>query len=1333
RQGRRKPRDSAETEALANVDKKLTVLKSKISGYNNLWATYFSSHKAAKNTSYSALILLETTKLLRKLGMTLTQINEMYSPQVIEEVSKKGLCQREPIEECAAGGFRTFSGYCNNVVHPMWGAVFQAFSRLVAPSYQDGISTPRESTDGLELPTASLVSQTIFTDSTGTKHPTASLLLAQWAQFVYDDLVKIGTSTVLKCCDTQQQSTECFPIRSAGDTRSDCIPYSRTLAALNSNCSLGERQQANQATSFLDASMIYGNDGKTAALLRSYKDGKVYYETDKDHHSRVVSNVNLTPTQAALYTVWVLQHNRIAERLKEINEFWDDERIFRETRKIIGAQIQHITFNEFLPMILGSEAMENEKMALKTNSFSGEYDMEENPSVLNEYAAAAGLFFYSLMPENMFLPKSERTVAFASTFYDPEILYTYDGLEDVISIGSQFRNAFLSTRFTSGVDLMAIFIQMGRDHGIPSYVAMRNHCDLEAVKSFEDLESVVQDKEIIQKLKRVENIDLLPIGLAEKPLPGSFIGPTFACIIRKQFAKVIVRHDRYWYESFFYPSEFSSTQLIEIRKTTLARILCDNVKSLVNIQPAAFMTADNYEFGFPWVFSAHVVNTTLFLETLRSAVKLAITKETIENAVRIAEQRVKDVELRERQLQRSNTENFIFGNNVGRKKEESDIARTADILLEATKVLIEDYFLDGCKNKVTYAGMLLNNERIFAANATGNNNRCNRKLYPCDLTSPYRTITGWCNNLKNPSNGMAFSPFRRLLKPAYNDGFSEPRKFSSDGSPLPSPRKVANVMHPSKNVIHKKYSHFLMMFGQFLDHDMTHTPMTVAPDGSLLECSACNSSETVSSSCWPIPIPNDDPYFPPTMPDGSPRCMHFVRSLIGQLTLGYREQLNQLTSYIDASNVYGSNDCTASDLRLFTQGKLNYTRTFPGIQHGLPFGFRDPDCKSHADKCFMAGDIRVNENSGLMVPHILFVSEHNRIADRLYHLNSFWSDEKIYQETRKIIGAVMQHITFKEWLPKVLGNKLMDKYGLQLKSNGYYDGYDQLCDATIANEFATAAFRFGHTLIREDFLLIHPQHHSFVDQIRLKNMFFNITPLQEYNSGGVQLIAAGLLRSPSMAFDRYINQDLRNHLFEFKETPFSGMDLPALNIQRARDHGIPGYNAYRQLCGLPKAKHFTDLVDSMDDDAVRAFSNLYHHVDDIDLFPGLISERSLPGALVGPTLGCIIGEQMKKLRNCDRFWYENNIPENRFTPGQLAEIRKTSLAGIICNNMDRVKKIQPRTRKLTATAQYYCISEFRCSKRIENCDALMNRYLITEVQEDTACFLQCCLYQRRLE
>ncbi|KRX61985.1 Peroxidasin -like protein [Trichinella sp. T9] len=1325
---------------------------------NTLWAVYTASHITAKQLSYPALVTVYAAKHLKSAGMTINEIENEFSRFELDQAGLDKICPSKPIEECAPGGFRTYSGFCNNVKKPLWGSAFQAFDRMYRASYNDDISEPRKSLNNFTLPACNEISRILF-NSYEKKKSKLSLMVAQWANMIYNDMARIGSNKnehlgELDCCGADKNNTECLPIENFYISgKKTCIPYARTMPAPAESCSLGSRKQSNQVNSFLDASPIYGSMGKRAEFLRTKLNGKLKMAHLPNNQEAMLQSpkgfkactestsklcflsgsdtANLFPTLSALHTVWVKQHNQLTFKLKKVNQFWDDERLYQEAKKIVGAQIQHITFNEFLPLVIVNW-MKKARLDLKENGFSSDYNINFNPNTLNEYAAAAGFFFYGLLPEKIVTKHSEtKATPMRDAFYNPSLLYEQNGILNLIKflitepslipigqINNEFRQHFLKSNNHAGFDMMTILIQMGRDHGLPPYVVVRHQCSLKRIETFDDLHDVLETPSDAEKIKKiyshVNDIDLVIMGFLEKPAEGAVVGPTFACILARQFAKM-QRGDRFWYENYFYPSSFTGEQLSEIRKTSLARILCDNVKNLKEIQPFPFMIPDIYENSVLKCSSKIIEKMDLTPWTdSKFSFKLPMTKEKIKTAIHIAEGRIRQIRSREEKNNQSDKKNdlhdflpFPHGHHMKPNQIAIDQAKIADV-----------------------------KQRIIMQYATRNR---------FHVTQPLHTE-------------------RR------RDGFDEPRKFGVNGDPLPSARHVANVIHKSKDIIHKKYSHILMTFGQFLDHDLTHTPMSLALDGSLLNCQRCDSHETVSVNCWPIKIPENDPYFPSTFDDGSPRCMHFARSLIGQLKLGYREQMNQLTSYIDASNVYGSNDCIASDLRLFNQGKLNISKHLPGIQNTLPFGFKDPDCRMHSSDCFIAGDIRVNENSGLMVPHILFVREHNRLAEKLFMANNLWSDEKLYQEIRKIIGAVMQHIVFKEWLPKVLGHQLMEKYELYLMKSGYFKGYDKYCDATISNEFASAAFRFGHTLIRDTFLFMDPKHNTLMEQIRLKDMFFNITPLNDFNRGGIQSMISGLIRTPAMAFDRFINQDLRNHLFEFKHEPFSGMDLPAINIQRARDHGIPGYNFYREVCGLKKAKNFQDLLDVIDQETIDDLKNLYKHVDDIDLFPGLISEKPLSGALVGPTLGCLIGEQMQRLRKCDRFWYENDISETKFTPGQLSEIRKMTMAKIICNNSKNIKKIQPnvfdlpdnhmnkevdcsalpdiditkwldrdycfvgnkiiqmgRTKHITPCVSCTCTHYgANChALRVESCKSLFDQFSMAEIVADTSCVIQC--------
>lgn len=306
--------------------------------------------------------------------------------------------------------------------------------------------------------------------------------------------------------------------------------------------------------------------------------------------------------------------------------------------------------------------------------------------------------------------------------------------------------------------------------------------------------------------------------------------------------------------------------------------------------------------------------------------------------------------------------------------------------------------------------------------------------------------------------------------------------------------------------------------------------------------------------------------------------------------------------------------------------------------------------------------------------HTIWLREHNRLARELSTRNEHWDDEFLYQHARRILSAVTQHITYAEFLPRILGWDGAHKYGLELVPEEYFDGYDAKCEATIFNEFATAAFRFGHSLLKPAFKRFASDLRVREPSVQLRHTFFD--PDLLFQVGMIDELLYGLANTPMETLDNFITEEVTNHLFEGKQAPLSGMDLAALNIQRAREHGIPGYNQYRAFCNLTRAITFDDLKNEIPPRLIQKLRKIYATVDDIDLFPGGLAETPLKGGVVGPTFGCIIGRQFQLLRKCDRFWYENGDPLTRFTSAQLTSIRKSSLAKLICQNSDGIRLIQ---------------------------------------------------------
>ncbi|KAK7508747.1 hypothetical protein BaRGS_00000313 [Batillaria attramentaria] len=571
----------------------------------------------------------------------------------------------------------------------------------------------------------------------------------------------------------------------------------------------------------------------------------------------------------------------------------------------------------------------------------------------------------------------------------------------------------------------------------------------------------------------------------------------------------------------------------------------------------------------------------------------------------------------------------------------------------------------------------------------------------------------------------------------YYKGYDVPR-LTSKSDPrrlLPSARMVSrNVHEPSAIKGHNlpELTNLVQVWGQFFAHDISGTPAhkgvavydycvvyggefsmantrsessvrlldwlypRETPDGRDLKC--CDGVFLTENQqihrdafnggrCNPIYIPPMDRHF-------TYSCMNLARSMAAKRARDcdknapreLREQMNMLTAWIDASHIYGSKMKKADQLRVYRKGLLRVT-----AENLLPED-RNSTCvkEDPGDYCFLAGEKRVNEHAALMALHIVFHRFHNRLALKMSQMNPRWTDETIYQEVRRIMGAIMQHLTYHDWLPTVLGPSIMRQYGLNVLGPSSFGptywryircevqisrlleqwlygrsfsrtvavtsfvGYKM--NPTITNVFATAAFRFGHTMIPSLFTMGD-------NQVRLFTMFNRPKFILRDRGKGLKQMCSGIINDPVHHSDRFMSPDLSDRLFEDKNNV--SMDLASLNIQRARDHGLPPYNDYRKYCNLPVYETFDEMYES-EPERAEIFRRVYDDVKDIDIFAGGLSEKPLSGAVVGPTFACLIAKQFQALKFADRYWYESPDGPGSFKQDQLAEIRKMTLGRIMC-------------------------------------------------------------------
>ncbi len=319
---------------------------------------------------------------------------------------------------------------------------------------------------------------------------------------------------------------------------------------------------------------------------------------------------------------------------------------------------------------------------------------------------------------------------------------------------------------------------------------------------------------------------------------------------------------------------------------------------------------------------------------------------------------------------------------------------------------------------------------------------------PASAVIENRTYNGAGNNVMHPTWGAAGTNLERKGAVGYQDQISLPRGTPDMGSPqtsmLPNPRFISNTVVRQTALFPNtdRLTDWVFQWGQFVDHDLS---LTLSDDPTEL---------------FDISMPmGDDPF---DMGSTGTKLMDFHRSKFDPTTgtslANPRQQVNELTAYLDGSMVYGSDEARALALRSMTGGKLKTSagNLLPLNTMHLPNATGGP---MPEDQFYVAGDVRANEQVGLTTVHTIFMREHNRLADLIAPtvtgLSDAEKDEVVYQRARKLVGAEIQAITYQEFLPALLGSF----------APGVDSVYDPDLNASVLNEFSGALYRVGHTML----------------------------------------------------------------------------------------------------------------------------------------------------------------------------------------------------------------------------------------------------------------------------
>uniref|UniRef100_A0A8B9NWP2 NAD(P)H oxidase (H2O2-forming) n=1 Tax=Apteryx owenii TaxID=8824 RepID=A0A8B9NWP2_APTOW len=491
---------------------------------------------------------------------------------------------------------------------------------------------------------------------------------------------------------------------------------------------------------------------------------------------------------------------------------------------------------------------------------------------------------------------------------------------------------------------------------------------------------------------------------------------------------------------------------------------------------------------------------------------------------------------------------------------------------------------------------------------------------------------GWYNNLLHHSHGSVGASLLRLLPANYADGvyqaLQEPR--------VPNARQlsVAVAQGPSGLPSHRNTTVLGVFFGFHVLSEILEAEKPGCP------------AEFLN-----IRIPTGDPVFDPESTGDVILPFQRIQWALetGQSPNKPREQVR--TFWLDGSSIYGPSHSWSDALRSFSGGKLasGPDKRFPRETNG-----KVPMWKALDPSTGKGGPqgIYGKEEPGnpfLQAENIIWFRYHNHWATALAQAHPTWTDEDLFQHARKRVIATFQSIVLYEWLPALLEIAVPE-----------YKGYQQHLDPSLSPEFMAAASLFLATMVPPGIYRRDPTCQFRADPypaLRLCNSYWSRESTRLQRAEDMDDLLLGMSSQIAEREDNIVVEDLQDYWYG--PLKYTRTDYVASWLQRGRDIGLPTYNQAREQFGLKPLQTWTDLAPHLGEQVLERVAALYaNNTARLELLPGGMLEAN------GSLFSAIILDQFVRLRDGDRFWFENT-KNGLFTEGETREIRNTTFHDVL--------------------------------------------------------------------